>query len=118
MSDFNPGEIRANLSVAKHDVVEGVDRGLRLAAEHLLGEARRIVPIEEGVLGTSGKTHYDSESHTASVSFDTPYAVIQHEDLTFRHDAGRQAKYLEQPMHTESVVMAALIKDEIWKALL
>jgi Minor capsid protein len=101
VSDFNPGE----------------DRGLRLAAEHLLREARRLVPHEEGVLETSGKTHFDSESHTASVSFDTPYAVIQHEDLTFRHDTGRQAKYLEQPMNTEAEIMSALIQGEIRRQL-
>lgn len=32
----------------------------------------------------------------------------QHEDLSFRHAPGRQAKYLEQPMNTERETMLAL----------
>ena len=31
--------------------------------------------------------------------YDTPYAVVQHEDMTFNHKPGRKAKYLEDPMN-------------------
>jgi hypothetical protein len=34
---------------------------------------------------------------TAYVSYDTPYAARQHEELDWRHDEG-QAKYLEGPL--------------------
>lgn len=63
------------------------------AVEHLLEEANRTVPIEEGVLTGSGATSVDGLS--GSVSYDTPYAVRQHEDTRLRHDAGRRAKWLE-----------------------
>lgn len=117
MSDFNPGQIQANLRRAVTDAVAGADRGLQLGAEHLLGAARVLVPHEEGTLETSGQTSFDAETHTAAVSFDTPYAAVQHEDLTFQHDDGRQAKYLEQPMHTEANAIALLAQAEVRREL-
>ena len=113
MNDFNPGAIRAKLAQAAKNGSSGANIGLRLGAEHLLGAAREIVPTEEGVLENSGRTSYDESSHQAAVSFDTEYAVVQHEDLAFKHDPGRQAKYLEQPMHTESATIAKLAQGAV-----
>ena len=45
----------------------------------------------------------------AAVSFDTPYAVVQHENLTFHHPGGRQAKYLETPLNASREVGKTLI---------
>lgn len=68
--------------------------GLKLGGEHVLKLARDRVPIEEGTLERSGATSDDGRA-TVAVSFDTPYAVRQHEDMAAHHDDGRQAKYLE-----------------------
>ena len=76
-------------------------RGLGLAAEHILGEARKKVPHEEGTLENSGFTAVDQDDLKAVVGFDTPYAVIQHEDMTLRHNEGREAKYLENALNAE-----------------
>lgn len=92
-------------------------RGLGLAAEHLLGAAKAIVPIEEATLERSGVASVDRSSMSASVSFDTPYAVRQHEELTWKHAPGRQAKYLEQPAITERETMLALMAAELRRAL-
>lgn len=92
-------------------------RGLAIAAEHLLGAAKAIVPIEEATLERSGVASVDRSSMTAAVSFDTPYAVRQHEELTYRHAPGRQAKYLEQPAITERDTMLALMAAELRRAL-
>ena len=59
----------------------------------------------------------DPSSLTGAVSYDTPYAVRQHEDLTLRHDAGRKAKYLEDPMNEERQVIAGLIAAQIRRSL-
>lgn len=83
--------------------------GLTLAAEHLLQVSRTEVPIEEATLERSGVATVDEDDLTAAVSYDTPYAVRQHEELTWRHDAGRKAKYLEDPMNEERDTMLALI---------
>jgi len=96
---------------------KGAARGLMLGAEHLLEEANRIVPIEEGTLLRSGVASVDEGTLRAAVSFDTPYSVVQHEDLTMRHDAGRSAKYLELPLSSERGTIQNLIAAEIKKAL-
>ena len=82
--------------------------GLELAAEHLLEVSSERVPLEEGDLDRSGEVSSDRASGTVAVSYDRPYAVRQHEDMTLRHDEGRTAKYLEDPMHEEIDTMLAL----------
>jgi ketosteroid isomerase-like protein len=82
-------------------------RGLQRALEHTLGEARRLVPLDEGTLERSGRV--DVDGLNGSISFDTVYAVRQHEELTWKHLPGRQAKYLEQPLNTERPVMLRLM---------
>jgi hypothetical protein len=81
--------------------------GLDLALEHLLGEAKKLVPLDEGTLERSGTASRDGL--TGAVSFDTPYAVRQHEEMDYRHAPGRQAKYLEQPMNTERETLLQLM---------
>jgi hypothetical protein len=77
-------------------------RGLRLAAEHILQVSKTQVPLEEGTLERSGKVTVDESRLEAAVSYDTVYAVRQHEELTWHHPVpGRKAKYLEDPMREE-----------------
>jgi hypothetical protein len=96
---------------------KGAVRGLALAAEHILTEAQKIVPIEEGTLGRSGTASVDDGKLRAAVSFDTPYAVVQHEDMTLGHDAGRQAKYLEQPLAAEKATVGKILQREVRREL-
>ncbi|GAA0969743.1 hypothetical protein GCM10009555_017430 [Acrocarpospora macrocephala] len=97
---------------------KGAERGLKLALEHLLQVARTQVPHEEGVLEDSGDP--DKRPGAASldglhgaVSFDTPYAVRQHEEMDWQHDDGRKSKYLEDPLASEDATMRALIAAQI-----
>lgn len=90
--------------------------------EDLLSKSMRIAPIDEGTMIGSASARVNqveiargSKSGTPTttggkpdtkpgqviigeVSYNTPYALRQHEDLTFRHLPGKQAKYLEQPL--------------------
>lgn len=91
--------------------------GLQLAGQHLLQVSSGLVPHEEGDLERSGDTDEDRAAQAVSVFYDRPYAVVQHEDLTFKHDEGRQAKYLEVPMHTEKDVMLKLIASAASEAV-
>jgi hypothetical protein len=83
--------------------------GAVIAAEHLLQVSSELAPHEEGDLERSGEVSKDQSLDTVAVSYDRPYAVRQHEEMTWRHDAGKQAKYLEQPMADEAETMLALI---------
>ncbi|CAM5491379.1 hypothetical protein SROCM77S_04003 [Streptomyces rochei] len=109
--------LRWNGGAALRGTKSGAARGLRLAAEHVLAESRRIVPIEEATLERSGVATIDESSLTAAVSYDTPYAIRQHEEMTYRHDAGRSAKYLEKPLTTEAPVVAEIVAAAVRRSL-
>ncbi len=96
---------------------EGRNKGLRLAAEELLAASQAIVPIEEATLERSGVASVDTAKGQAAVSYDTVYAVRQHEELTWRHDPGRQAKYLEQPFETGKALYREIIAAQIRRSL-
>jgi hypothetical protein len=96
---------------------EGRNRGLRIAAEHLLGSSLPLVPLLDSPLEQSGTATVDESKGQAAVSFDTPYAVVQHERLDFHHPKKGQAKYLEQPFHEEAETMKALIAAQIRRSL-
>ena len=93
---------------------EGAERGLYLWAEYVLEQAVNIVPLREGTLMRSGvASPPDPGTLKSAVSFDTPYAVVQHENLTFHHPNGRQAKYLETPLNASGDVGKMLVAREI-----
>lgn len=95
----------------------GAAHGVELGMEHVLTEANRIVPLDEGTLERSGKAHMDATGSSGAiegaVSYDTPYAVRQHEELSYRHLPGRSAKYLETPMIAEAPTVLAIIGANI-----
>lgn len=100
--EWNGDEIKAALHGAAFE-------GLQLAGQHLLQVSSALVPHEEGDLERSGDTDEDRGGNAVSVFYDRPYAVVQHEELSYKHDDGRSAKYLEIPMHTEKDTMLELI---------
>ncbi|WP_053913727.1 minor capsid protein [Streptomyces sp. TP-A0875] len=90
--------------------------GLRAAGEHVLTESRKVVPIEEGTLERSGAVSVDSARLEVAVSYDTPYAVRQHENMQYRHDSGRSAKYLEGPLTRERAQVTAILAAHMRRA--
>ncbi|MFF3843490.1 hypothetical protein [Streptomyces sp. NPDC001930] len=76
--------------------------------EHTLGVSKQLVPLEEGTLERSGRVNMIRELE-GQITYDTVYAVRQHEELSWKHLPGRQAKYLEQPMNTERDTMLRLM---------
>jgi len=110
-------ELKLDLGKLDKGVHEAAVKGLRVAMEHLLQVSREQVPHEEGTLERSGTPSVDPATLTGAVSYDTPYAVRQHEELNLQHDEGRKAKYLEDPFDSESGTMQELIAAEIRRAL-
>lgn len=97
---------------AKKAAREGAARGLALAAEHILGESNKKVPLEETTLQRSGSTSVDKVKLKAAVSYDTPYAVKQHE-VPMNHNDGRTHKYLENAFNSEKAVAKEIIAKAI-----
>lgn len=107
----------AGATLARRRERSGAVRGLHAATEYVLGQAQPVTPLQEGVLVASAATDVDPSALEGSVSFDTVYAARQHQELTWRHDPGRQAKYLEQP-HQQSRttvrdIIAAAVRREL-----
>ncbi|QJD53962.1 hypothetical protein SEA_GALACTICA_14 [Streptomyces phage Galactica] len=88
-------------------------RGLQLALEHVLAESNKLVPLEEGTLQRSGTISIDPANLVGTVSYDTPYAVRQHEEMSWRHAPGRQAKYLETAVNTSRQECARIMQAEL-----
>lgn len=97
--------VAAQISTASH-------KGALLGAEHILGLSQDRVPIEEGTLERSGQVTTDGAGVVA-VSYDTPYAIRQHEDLNLRHDSGRAAKYLETAAADGAPQVAAIVAKQL-----
>jgi hypothetical protein len=76
--------------------------------------------VQEGTLRLSG-AHHGPEvvggELKAAVSYDTPYAVRQHEEMDYQHSAGKTSKYLELPLVASRQTGPALIAREIRKGL-
>lgn len=114
------------------------ERALRGAlfqeAEELITAAKRLTPVDEGVLRASGhvlKPTWQATTITVKFGFGGPagagnvggsnpekvgYAVYVHEDLTARHTVG-QAKYLEVPMNQRKASMSARISRRLKRRL-
>lgn len=111
-ASFDPTQMIAAIQAHTQHILTGSDLALHEAAEYVLGESTKVVPIEEGTLSGSGMTKVVGD--TAGIGYGSgpaaPYAVIQHEDLTFKHDAGRHAKYLELPLMGAQQTILAIVK--------
>ena len=84
-----------------------IEAALTLALEHVLGESNAKVPHEYGDLERSGEV--STAGRKGRVTYDSVYAAVQHEDLTFRHSPGREAKFLENAANNTREAVAEII---------
>lgn len=105
---------RVNINPRAQDILSGAAaRGLAIAAEHVLSVSNAKAPLEEGTLERSGTVTTDPGQLSATVSYDTPYAVRQHEELGYQHNGGREAKFLENAMNSETAAVRQIIARTI-----
>lgn len=70
-------------------------RAVRIGAEVLLEKSKDHVPHDKGILENSGATDFIEDPPTASVFYDTPYAVRLHEHPEYNFKGKGQGKWLE-----------------------
>ncbi len=105
---FRPGNAqRLWTSRGRRLASEGLEKGL----EHVLNVSNNQVPLDEDTLQRSGKVHVDGLD--GAISYDTVYARRQHEELTWKHAPGRNAKYLENAMNSERDVVLQLMAVDL-----
>ena len=83
-----------------NEVSKKTERAVRAAANYVLDESRKQVPIDTGALSRSGAV--SSEGNIAAVSYDTHYAIRWHEQQA-NFQRGRKNKYLEDPINDGAV---------------
>lgn len=111
-----------------HDIRNAVERaaedGGRLAAEAVLQEAQRNVPVGDPRVDPDPSVSLKDSGHIMPlpeggyrVEFDTPYAAWIHENLHAEHPRGGEAKYLERALTTLapqlSQIMATAVRAQI-----
>lgn len=90
---------------------------LNHAAELLRGDSVPIAPVDRGPLRASAQvTPASAGNLTSHVSYDTPYAARQHEELDWRHDEG-QAKYLEGPLEENAAKYQQAIASRLGEGI-
>lgn len=100
----------------------GAVRGLELGARQVLDVSNSQVPHEDGDLERDGAASVDSTTLKSAVSYGrnaetADYAVPQHERMDYRHDPGRNAKYLENAFNSEAGVVSQIIAEQTRKGL-
>lgn len=102
---------------ALEEMLLGALEGVTLAGENILQKSNEHVPLLEATLEHSGKvdSEISGDAATAATSYNTPYAVRQHEDLTYRHSEGRHAKFLENAWNDSREQTLAIVATSIRK---
>lgn len=100
----------------------GAVRGLELGARQVLDVSNSQVPHEVGDLERDGAASVDSTTLKSAVAYGrnaetADYAVPQHERMDYRHDPGRNAKYLENAFNSEAGVVSQIIAEQTRKGL-
>jgi len=118
-------------------------KALRTGAEAILTEAIDETPIDTGTLRRSGTVTVgglpdwaqvyeaaesgsemkdafpgqEGKEKAVYISFNTPYARRQHEELGYNHPRGGKAKYLEDPFNRNKEKVLKYADKQIRKAL-
>lgn len=100
---------------ATQAVLDAAATGLTNGAEYIKSTAVPLTPKRTGALRNSAGTSVDATAGEASIYFDTPYAVAQHENLAYHHPDG-QAKYLETALDIAGSDAIDLVKAAVRRA--
>ena len=98
-------KIKVNLDKAliKNTVKRGSKRATWMGLDHLATVSKQQVPLDQGPLKNSCYVDVNDDGSQGTVSYDTPYAIPQHEKTWFQHQRGRKAKCLEDPCNDPTV---------------
>lgn len=92
-------ELAAALKKAGNAGPKALDAALYAEATEIFAESQKIVPVDTGVLRASGVVEgpKNGEVLIGYGGAAKSYALVQHENLEYRHAEGKSAKYLEKP---------------------
>lgn len=91
----------SNIPSARRAVKQKTREAIEMVVNDLTRRAKQLAPLDTGDLRGAGENQVNERSNEiiGTVSFNKPYALVQHENMAFIHPRGGQAKYLEQPLN-------------------
>ncbi len=124
-------ELQAKLAELAKEYPEIAKAALYRQAEMriMTPSKRDFVPVRDGHLRNSGHVVADPDKIKVTLGFGGPagignvggtnsedvgYAIVQHENLDFKHTVG-EAKYLEKPLMEELPMLPQHIAEDMWK---
>ena len=108
-------EVYKELKITEEEIMKAALKGQKTLALNILAESQKIVPVDTGTLQRSG--HIDTKDNITTISYNTPYALKQHEDATLNHPKGGEAKYLERPFNEKVGEYENFVSTEVYKAM-
>lgn len=129
-------DVVSNIQDAVDDIEHGSAEGLAEALLYVATESQQRAPVDTGDLRGSVEVAIDGEVYAhgnkgtndatvtvtgevpesatkGEVSYNTPYAADQHEQISYDHPRGGQAKYLESVLVENKDRILRLIADGI-----
>ena len=95
--------LKLDKQLIKSVTKQGSRKATWMALDYLASVSKAQVPLDQGPLMNSCYVDVNDDGSEGTISYDTPYAVVQHENTQFHHQRGRKAKYLEDPVFDKSV---------------
>lgn len=109
--------LQARFGKMLRDIPHASDAAVSDVAHDLLGRSTAIVPHDKGDLEGAAAVRPIGRAQYEVGYWGIVYAWVQHEDLTYRHAPGRQAKYLESPFAANIRRYIQYIADQTRKGL-
>lgn len=106
-------DLMRNLKIVCQEQMDAALDGAEDAMDFVGEEGSRIIPHETGDLDNSFEVSRDDTTRTVAGSYDTPYALRQHEDMTLRHDDGRSAKWFEKSLNSNADKIVEIIAESV-----
>jgi hypothetical protein len=104
-----------NLSAVTNKLNRELKKSLLEVGLDLKGKSVPLAPLDTGDL--RGSCTVTQQGHKVEVGFNTPYAERQHEDMSYNHPQGGQAKYLEQPLNENEDAYVREIIDAVRRSI-
>lgn len=117
-------ELARLLATAGAKAVPALKQALTEEAQIAFRDSQRLVPVDTGTLRRSGVILPAREKGTSIVEVvmgyggaASEYALKQHENLSYRHKEGKQAKYLEEPVMKRQLKLSENIRRRMQRIL-
>ena len=116
-------EVYKELKITADEIEKAAFQGVRGLAEEIKTESQNRVPIDSHTLQETADVDYDYANKIATVFYNTPYALKQHEDASLDHSESQrihgqgEAKYLERPFNERSQELEKYVSEWVYKTL-